>query len=334
MFKLLIYLNLIIILFAQYEGRTFKKGRLNDNSLNEDETPWQNLWFPHPPNYQNNDVKTETVNVAAGAIRDATTAVSNEEFALEKNPSKDWLWFPHPPGYQNKEKVKEHVEKPIENVQQKHECDNGKFGLSVDYDPLDKRHSYNYLCLDQRSKYTPNLNTTAILKDYTIPAAYEPSVKCLNETIEYSESIPTFGAYRPLAPKYGSYSYLPPQRWLHSLADGAIVLLYHPCAFAGQIDQLQNTLKGCLYRHIITPSQQLTPQRPLALLAWGKSLQMSVVDDAIAVKFIKDNAKLGFRQKQQKLKLSSKMYDAGLLTEAHLVTDEQDEEICGYKEMR
>lgn len=137
-----------------------------------------------------------------------------------------------------------------------------------------------------------------------------------------------------MAPKFGSYQYLPPQRWLHSLADGAIVLLYHPCAFAGQIVQLQNTLKGCLYRHIITPSQQLTPQRPLALLAWGKSLQMSVVDDAIVVKFIKDNARLGFRQKQQKLKLSSKLYDAGLLTEAHLVTDEQDKEICGYKEMR
>lgn len=111
------------------------------------------------------------------------------------------------------------------------------------------------------------------------------------------------------------------------------MLLYHPCAFAGQIEQLQKTLKGCLYRHIITPTQHLTPRRPLALLAWGKSLQMSVVDDAIVVKFIKDNAKLGLRQKQQKLKLSSKQYDAAILSEAHLVTDEQDKEICGYKEM-
>lgn len=144
---------------------------------------------------------------------------------------------------------------------------------------------------------------------------------------------PTSGSYRPVAPKFGTYQYLPPQRWLHSLADGAIVLLYHPCAFAGQIEQLQKTLKGCLYRHIITPTQHLSPRRPLALLAWGKSLQMSVVDDAIVVKFIKDNAKLGLRQKQQKLKLSSKLYDAAILSEGHLVTDEQDKEICGYKEM-
>lgn len=111
-------------------------------------------------------------------------------------------------------------------------------------------------------------------------------------------------------------------------------MLYHPCAFAGQIEVLQNTLKGCLYRHIITPSQQLTPRRPLALLAWGKRLEMSVVDEGIVIKFIKENAKMGFRQKQQKLKMPTKLYDAGLLNEAHLVTDEQDVEICGYKEMR
>lgn len=126
---------------------------------------------------------------------------------------------------------------------------------------------------------------------------------------------------------------MPPQRWLRSLSDGAIVLLYHPCAFPGQIKQLQNTVQGCLYRHIITPSQLLSPQRPLALLAWGKCLQMSVVDDSIVVKFIKDNAKLGLRGKQDKLKISSRLYEAGLINEAHLVTDEQDQEICGYKEM-
>ena len=36
-------------------------------------------------------------------------------------------------------------------------------------------------------------------------------------------------------PKYGEYAYLPPQRWLHSLEHGAIVLLYHPCANSDQV---------------------------------------------------------------------------------------------------
>lgn len=154
-------------------------------------------------------------------------------------------------------------------------------------------------------------------------------IQTINNSFFYFYS----GSYRPLAPKYGSYKYLPPQRWLRSLSDGAIVLLYHPCAFSGQIKQLENIVQGCLYRHIITPSQRLTPQRPLALLAWGKCLQMSVVDDNTIVKFIRENAKLGLGGKQDKLKMSSRLYESGLLTESHLVTDEQDSEICGYKEM-
>lgn len=141
------------------------------------------------------------------------------------------------------------------------------------------------------------------------------------------------GAYRLLAPKYGVYKYLPPQRWLHSLADGAIVLLYHPCAFTGQVKALETTLKGCLYRHIVTPSQQLSPERPLALLAWGKILQMSVVDDLIVVNFIKENAKTNHVSANLNELVTPQRYEAGLLSEAHLVTDEQDSEICGYKNM-
>lgn len=60
---------------------------------------------------------------------------------------------------------------------------------------------------------------------------------------------------------------------------------------------------------------------------------MSVVDERIAINFIKENAKLGLRGERQKLSLSSKQYDADLLAEAHLVTDEQDKEICGYKDV-
>lgn len=119
MFKFLFYFN-ILILIAQYEGTSFKRGRLNDNSL-KDETPWQNLWFPHPPNYQN-DIKPETVNVAAAAGK------TSEEDSSETRNSTVWpgLWFPHPPGYQNEVKVKENIVKPKENVNKKHDCDNGK----------------------------------------------------------------------------------------------------------------------------------------------------------------------------------------------------------------
>lgn len=43
------------------------------------------------------------------------------------------------------------------------------------------------------------------------------------------------GTHRKLWPVYGEYVYVPPQRWIHSLEHGAIVLLYHPCANLNQV---------------------------------------------------------------------------------------------------
>lgn len=67
-----------------------------------------------------------------------------------------------------------------------------------------------------------------------VPYHYVPLHRCMKIRIQYLERIPLIGPHRPLWPKYGEYKYLPPQRWLHSIEHGAIVLLYHPCA-----DQVQ-----------------------------------------------------------------------------------------------
>uniref|UniRef100_A0A1B0FJW6 Uncharacterized protein n=1 Tax=Glossina morsitans morsitans TaxID=37546 RepID=A0A1B0FJW6_GLOMM len=234
------------------------------------------------------------------------------------------LWFPYPPEYEYKTNI---VKKANSTA-----CDNGKDNIGIDYDPKDKRDSYHYLCLsNNRTKYQPNINTTALLNEYFIPPAYQPSVKCLDEIIYYREPLPTYGSYRPLAPKYGVYNYLPPQRWLHSLANGAIVLLYHPCAFPGQVNLLKNILQSCLYRRIVTPSQLPSTERPIVLLSWGKSLQMSVVDERIALNFIKENAKHGLKQKQKMT--SDRYYDIDLLSQAHLLTNEEDGIICGYNDV-
>lgn len=100
MFKFLISLSLLIILINYNEAKTYKRGRLNDNSL-EDETPWPNMWFPHPPNYKNdninNNVKTQNVNVAANPDSPAESVLSNEEFSVEKKKDYSIKWFPHPP---------------------------------------------------------------------------------------------------------------------------------------------------------------------------------------------------------------------------------------------
>ena len=66
------------------------------------------------------------------------------------------------------------------------------------------------------------------------------------------------------------FSYLPPQRWIHNLEHGAIVLLYHPCAAdSSSLTRLRIIVSGCLRRHIITPSRRVSLQRPFALVSWG-----------------------------------------------------------------
>ncbi len=39
----------------------------------------------------------------------------------------------------------------------------------------------------------------------------------MDTPLSYSEHPPLVGDYRPMAPQYGEYQYLPPQRWLHAL---------------------------------------------------------------------------------------------------------------------
>lgn len=104
---------------------------------------------------------------------------------------------------------------------------------------------------------------------------------------------------------------------------GAIVALYHPCANKAQIDKLKSLVRSCLYRHIITPYRELSPERPFALAAWGASLEFSVIDSATLIDFVKEYAKTGpekvSRNGQYKI----------LLTEAaKIITDVDDFEIC------
>lgn len=132
--------------------------------------------------------------------------------------------------------------------------------------------------------------------------------------------------------EYGTYSYLPPQRYVRNLAEGAIVMLYHPCAFPGQVKQLQDIVGGCLYRHLVSPSLALSPERPLALLAWSRSLEMSVVDRQLAADFIQKHAKQGplAPEELSRLIVKRQTYKEGLLREAHLVNTADDYELCGY----
>ncbi|KAL7732646.1 hypothetical protein ACLKA6_013573 [Drosophila palustris] len=289
--------------------------RVQSNELTKSDNSWQGKWFPYAPG-EPHIPKTET-----------------DQSSTKFRDSWQGKWFPFGPGQphiyqQQEESTKQSAKQSTIPI-----CDDGVHNLSIDYDPQDIRHNYNYLCLQSnRSRFNPNLNTEALLTLHFLPSAYVPPAKCMNESIGYSHEPPTNGAFRPLPAVYGSYKYLPPQRYMRNLAEGAIIMLYHPCAYRGQVEQLQHIVQGCLYRHIITPSQFLTPERPLALLSWRNSLSMSVVDEKQVGQFIRKYAKHGplALPNLSRVVEKRKSYKAALLTEAHLVTDLDDSELCGY----
>ncbi|XP_054712017.1 uncharacterized protein LOC129221549 [Uloborus diversus] len=164
-------------------------------------------------------------------------------------------------------------------------CDNAKDGLEIDWDGS----PVNYTCYHPKNRL-PVLKNVDSVQECNIPEKFYSKHVCLNEKIEYDDLIPTYGNHRPLWPVYGEYVYAPPQRWIHNLEHGAIVMLYHPCAEPLEVERLRQLVKNCLRRHVITPYMLLPADRPLALVAWGCKLQMSHVEEDVVKKFIKKNA--------------------------------------------
>ncbi|XP_018322025.1 uncharacterized protein LOC108734827 isoform X2 [Agrilus planipennis] len=231
-------------------------------------------------------------------------------------------WFPYPPGAEvtspvdKKPGYKGRVPMGIKNSN----CDDGKTNLTVDWD----KSADSYLCFYENLKdYMPDLYVQPILQCDHIPRGYMPEHYCMHTSIVYRDDVPTFGGHRPLWPRYGEYQYLPPQRWLHSLEHGAIVMLYHPCADPQEINKLKGIVTNCLYRHIITPYNKLQSQRPFALVTWGCKLMMSKVDHKIAKEFIMTSALQG----PEKVSTDGQ-FDYALLRHAKILTDENDSTIC------
>lgn len=113
------------------------------------------------------------------------------------------------------------------------------------------------------------------------------------------------------------------QRWLHNLEHGAIVAVYHPCVNKRQLDEFRKLVKSCLYRHIITPYEKLDAERPFALIAWGRSLEMSVVVRDICIGFIRMNALQGPEKNSR-----NGQYRSGMIEPAKIVSDPGDNNLC------
>lgn len=168
-------------------------------------------------------------------------------------------------------------------------CDDGETNLNIDWDfsPV------NYTCYTPKSPFKVQGNLEPIEKCADVPAKYSPQHKCMDVPIEYNTTLPTYQNHRPLWPTFGEYQFVPRQRWLHNVEHGAVVLLYHPCAEPILVHRLRKIVTGCIRKHVITPYTLLTEDRPLALVAWGCSLEMATVDTESVKQWIKDHGLKG-----------------------------------------
>ncbi|XP_048837272.1 tumor protein p53-inducible protein 13 isoform X2 [Brienomyrus brachyistius] len=134
----------------------------------------------------------------------------------------------------------------------------------------------------------------------SIDSSYTPQpplAVCMDSPISYSHTIPSSGAHRPVGARSGDYLYCPPQRWVQNLRHGAAVLLYHPCASISQHSRLSLFARSCLSHYIITPFPQLSMQRPLAIVTWGRTLQLSHVGAPEACDWLGQNAQSAVQTK-------------------------------------
>ena len=112
-----------------------------------------------------------------------------------------------------------------------------------------------------------------------------------NEPIVYPIEPPTLGDHRGVWAKWGEYSYLPPQRFVHNLEHGGIVFLYDPCVPDVVVNALRTFARGFAgdasgdFRWVMTPYPGL--DTPVAVLAWGWAWMSDCVDVDAMTTFIR-----------------------------------------------
>ncbi|XP_041437164.1 uncharacterized protein LOC121399696 [Xenopus laevis] len=161
----------------------------------------------------------------------------------------------------------------------------------------------------------------------SITTHYEPEKShgaCMDTEIVYATPIPNSGVHRPKWARYGEYVYCPPQRWLHNLEHGGVVFLYHPCVHPKLKKALVHGARSCVYKHIITPHMNLSTERPLALVTWGSTLEMSHIDLCEVRNWLTTNMD---RTREREMDMDGSYQDL-LVRPSSVFFDKHDKKLC------
>ncbi|KAK6475541.1 tumor protein p53-inducible protein 13-like [Huso huso] len=200
-------------------------------------------------------------------------------------------------------------------------CDNGKSFLDVDLPSPEA-----YQCPGPHWP-PPDKELSSVDKKYPIQPA---SHICMGKPIKYNETIPNSGRHRPHWAHYGEYLYCPPQRWVHNLEHGGVAFLYHPCAPPSLRASLSALARSCLFKHVVTPFPRLTRARPLALAAWGRTLEMSHVTLMEAADWLRSSVNRAHESEMRE----DGLYNFLLIRGSKVVSDENDKDVCPRGEVQ
>lgn len=132
------------------------------------------------------------------------------------------------------------------------------------------------------------------------------------DAITWEANPPASGPHRPQWARWGEYSALGPDRWLHNMEHGGITLLYHPCAGTEVVDQLRAIARSMPadetgeFRWILAPYPELPTA--VAVLAW----EWRYTADCVNEDEIRDFMTMRYRQAPEDVR-GDGAYDEGWL---------------------
>jgi len=203
------------------------------------------------------------------------------------------------------------------------------------------------ISINQTSTTTPATTQTAtnippgaichhnytIHHDMTIPSnstchSYSDPQTCFHDPVKCEKH---FSSKRTIGiPIFGEYEYLAHRKWFTVIQHGGIVFLYHPCISTNEKQKLQMVARSCLRRYVLTPSEILNVEMPIALVSWGCFHGASHVNTTAMRAWLRNNSFNARFHNLHTLKSENGggRYKKNLLRKSLVVTDEVDTIVC------
>lgn len=149
-------------------------------------------------------------------------------------------------------------------------------------------------------------------------------MKCFHDPINCNKHFQSGKRTVFEVPAFGEYEYLTQKRWFSIILQGGIAFLYHPCTHDDEKEKLRAVANACLRRYILSPSEVLTEEKPIALVTWGCFYTASFVNTTDMKSWLRQHSLKGPASNSHR----QGKFEELLKQKSGIVTDEKDSIIC------